>query len=71
VVDTKLARETKGSTVLQICFYSELVATVQKRIPEFAYVVKPGSNFQREEFRIDMDRSRPDQCHNFSATRFD
>src|SRR5262249_54853461 len=26
VVDAKLARETKGSTVLQICLYSELVA---------------------------------------------
>jgi predicted RecB family nuclease len=29
VVDTKLARETKGSTVLQICMYSELVAAAQ------------------------------------------
>src|SRR6516164_297596 len=52
VVDAKLARETKGSTVLQICLYSELVAAAQKRVPEFAYVVKPGSNFQPEEFRI-------------------
>jgi uncharacterized protein len=52
VIDAKLARETKGSTVLQICLYSELVAAVQKRVPEFAYVVKPGSNFQPEEFRI-------------------
>src|SRR5262249_8168328 len=52
VLDTKLARETKGSTVLQICLYSELVAAAQKRVPEFAYVVKPGSNFQPEQFRI-------------------
>ena len=36
VVDTKLARETKGSTVLQICLYSELVAAAQKLTPEFA-----------------------------------
>src|SRR5947207_12614116 len=34
VVDTKLARETKGSTVLQICLYSELVAVAQKRRSE-------------------------------------
>src|SRR5262245_31889823 len=34
VVDTKLARETKGSTILQICLYSELVAAAQKRVPE-------------------------------------
>jgi predicted RecB family nuclease len=52
VVDTKLARETKGSTVLQICLYSELVATLQKCVPEFAYVVTPGSDFQPEAFRI-------------------
>jgi predicted RecB family nuclease len=52
VIDTKLARETKGSTVLQICLYSELVAAAQDRIPEFAYVVTPGSDFQPEEFRI-------------------
>jgi hypothetical protein len=32
VVDTKLARETKGSTVLQVCLYSELLAAAQKRV---------------------------------------
>jgi len=52
VVDTKLARETKGSTVLQICLYSELVASAQKLVPEFAYVVTPRSDFQPQEFRI-------------------
>ena len=52
VVDTKLARETKGSTVLQICLYSELVAAAQKLVPDFAYVVTPRSDFQPEEFRI-------------------
>src|SRR5207302_3039800 len=29
VVDTKLARETRGGTVLQLCLYSELVAEIQ------------------------------------------
>jgi uncharacterized protein len=52
VVDTKLARETKGGTVLQICLYSELVAAAQNRLPEFACVVMPGANFQPQEFRI-------------------
>jgi uncharacterized protein len=52
VVDTKLARETKGGTVLQLCLYSDLVAAAQKRVPEFAYVVTPGSDLQPEEFRI-------------------
>jgi len=52
VVDTKLARETKGGTVLQICLYSELVAAAQNRVPEYAYIVTPRSDFQPEKFRI-------------------
>jgi predicted RecB family nuclease len=52
VIDTKLAQETKGGTVLQICLYSEIVASEQKRVPEFAYVVTPGSEFEAQEFRV-------------------
>jgi predicted RecB family nuclease len=51
VVDTKLARETKGNTVLQICLYSDLLAHAQKLTPEFTYVVTPGSEFKPQEFR--------------------
>src|SRR6202044_3275487 len=28
IIDTKLARETKGGTVLQLCLYAELLASV-------------------------------------------
>lgn len=38
VIDTKLARETKGNTVLQICLYSDLLSETQKLAPEFASV---------------------------------
>jgi len=31
VIDTKLASETKGTTILQLCLYSELVAEIQGR----------------------------------------
>ncbi len=51
VIDTKLARETKGNTVLQICLYSNLLAEAQKLTPEFAYVVTPGSDFKPQNFR--------------------
>jgi uncharacterized protein len=51
VIDTKLARETKGNTVLQICLYSALLADAQKLTPEFAYVVTPGSDFKPQKFR--------------------
>ena len=30
VIDTKLARETKGNTILQLCLYSDLLADTQK-----------------------------------------
>ena len=52
VVDTKLARETKGGTVLQLCLYSDLVGQVQGVVPEQAYVVAPHTDFEPEVFRI-------------------
>lgn len=51
VVDTKLARETKGGTVLQLCLYSDLVSAVQGRTPEFMHVVAPWSNYEPQTFR--------------------
>src|ERR1700730_18221819 len=52
MIDTKLARETKGSTVLQLCLYSDLLAISQGAEPEYAYVVTPETDFQPEAFRI-------------------
>ena len=52
VIDTKLARETKGNTVLQICLYSDLLSEAQKLAPEFAYVVVPGTRYEPQQFRI-------------------
>jgi uncharacterized protein len=53
VIDTKLARETKGGTVLQLCLYSNLVASVQGFTPEFSYVVAPWSDYEPQAFRMD------------------
>jgi uncharacterized protein len=52
VIDTKLARETKGGTVLQICLYSELLARTQGYQPEFAYVVVPWSDYAPQTYRL-------------------
>lgn len=38
VADTKLARETRGGTVLQLGLYSEMLARTQGRRPEHFYV---------------------------------
>ena len=51
VIDTKLARETKGGSVLQLCLYTDLVAEVQGFVPEFMYVVAPWSDFEPQVFR--------------------
>lgn len=52
VVDTKLARETKGGTVLQLCLYSDLLAKVQGRAPEYMHVVTPASDFKPISYRM-------------------
>lgn len=41
VQDTKLARETRGGTILQLCVYSDILATLQHRWPDHFQVVTP------------------------------
>jgi uncharacterized protein len=53
VIDAKLARETKGGTVLQLCLYAELVANVQGARPENCYVVTPHSEYEPQVYWID------------------
>jgi predicted RecB family nuclease len=51
VIDTKLARETKSGTILQLCLYSDLLAKAQGAAPEQMYIVSPWSEFQPQGFR--------------------
>jgi predicted RecB family nuclease len=53
VIDTKLARETKGGTVLQLCLYSDMLASAQGTMPESAYVVIPWSDMSTNHKRSD------------------
>jgi len=52
VVDTKLARDTRGATVLQLCVYTDLVGRLQGVTPERMRVVKPGEPIEIEFFRF-------------------
>jgi predicted RecB family nuclease len=52
VTDTKLATETKGNTVLQICCYSDMLSSIQGVEAASAYVVTPGTNYVAEEYRM-------------------
>ena len=51
VIDTKLARETSGASILQLCLYADLVARVQGVVPEFVHVVVPWSDFEPQRYR--------------------
>ncbi|MGH6690356.1 MAG: TM0106 family RecB-like putative nuclease, partial [Gammaproteobacteria bacterium] len=51
VVDAKLARETRGGTILQLCVYSEIVRTIQGRLPEQMYVITTGTDYIPKAYR--------------------
>ncbi|MEQ9231467.1 MAG: TM0106 family RecB-like putative nuclease, partial [Cyclobacteriaceae bacterium] len=51
IEDTKLAKETKAGTVVQLCLYAELLADQQGVTPSKMRVVKPGDDFPKEEFQ--------------------
>jgi predicted RecB family nuclease len=51
VYDCKLARETKGTAILQLALYSEILGRLQEHEPEFMYVVAPGIPFETEAHR--------------------
>jgi len=50
VADTKLARRVKPYFLLQLCFYSELLAAAQGLVPEWMHVVL--GTRARESFRL-------------------
>ena len=52
VQDTKLARETKATTILQLAVYSELLEAAQDTAPEFMWVITPQKNFVGEGYRV-------------------
>ncbi|MGH7484100.1 MAG: TM0106 family RecB-like putative nuclease, partial [bacterium] len=51
-VDAKLARETRGGTILQLIAYAELLATMQGFLPEKVGVVTPENGLEPEIYRV-------------------
>jgi predicted RecB family nuclease len=56
-VETKLASETRGSTLIQLCLYAELLTELQGAPPEFLRVVVPNVEFVPENYRFDEYRA--------------
>ena len=52
IIDTKLSRETKGGSILQLCLYADLLSEAQGSPPEHIYIVAPWSDFEPQIFRF-------------------
>ena len=52
VADTKLARETKATAILQLSLYSDLLKQIQGTLPEFLWVVPPSEGYAGEKFPV-------------------
>lgn len=52
IVDTKLARETRAGTILQLGLYSEMLGVTQGRLPERFYVVTPDPDARIYLYRV-------------------
>ena len=52
-LDTKLARETKAGSVLQLCLYSVLLGEIQNLCPEHMHIVPRRAGFPLETYRVD------------------
>ncbi len=52
VHDTKLARETKVGTIVQLAMYSEMLGALQGRMPERFWVVPPGDPITPQPWRM-------------------
>ncbi len=53
VADTKLARDTRAGTILQLCVYTRLVEELQGARPERMHVVTPANDFAPLSYRTD------------------
>src|SRR5262249_24749141 len=53
IADTKLARETRAGTILQLALYFEMLAVAQGARPEQVYVVTPKAINPPHEYRVD------------------
>lgn len=52
IIDTKLSRETKGGSILQLCLYADLLSEVQGFPSEHIYIVAPWSDYEPQTFRF-------------------
>jgi predicted RecB family nuclease len=52
IVDTKLAKETRAGTVLQLALYSEMLGAAQSALPEYFHVITPDLETPKQSYRV-------------------
>lgn len=53
VIDSKLAKETRAGTLLQLCLYSQIVADIQGFKPDLMHVITPDELSGLQSYRVD------------------
>lgn len=56
-VETKLAKATRGATLIQLCLYADLLDQVQGTPPAHLRVVVPAADFKLESYRFEEFRA--------------
>jgi uncharacterized protein len=56
-IETKLAKETRGATLIQLCLYAELLAEIQGCAPKVLRVVAPDTDFRADGYRFEEFRA--------------
>ena len=52
VIDSKLAKDTRAGTILQLCLYSQMIEKIQGVLPEYMHVITPENEFTCHEYRV-------------------
>lgn len=53
VIDSKLAKETRAGTLLQLCLYSQIVGDIQGVQPDLMHVITPDEHSGLQSYRVD------------------
>jgi predicted RecB family nuclease len=52
VIDSKLGKDTRAGTILQMCLYSQMVEAIQGVLPELMHVMTPEDGFKMHDYRV-------------------
>jgi hypothetical protein len=51
-MDSKLAKETKAGTIIQLCLYSQIIGEIQGMVTKFMHVITPDEEAPLQTYRV-------------------